>query len=115
VGTRQVKWEYPSIVISLGILYFVGEMLQLSLIGPNWLRWHLSGLGFPLATAWIFALITSRKYHPAIYIIAGGVLAVICELAFDYSIGQGDPIDMLCYLASTVFGSILSIGAKTEN
>ena len=50
----------------LGLTYAVGEFLQWGVIGPNWIRWHLSDFGFSFSCAgaaiYLFGL-TPKKEH----------------------------------------------------
>ena len=69
---RKAKWTFPFPLLLLGLLYSVGEMIQHMMVGPNWLRWHLSDFGFPLSVAMIVSLVTGYKLHPALYVLLGG-------------------------------------------
>jgi hypothetical protein len=88
----------------LSLFYGAGEFLQLMHIGPLFLRWHLSDFGFPFMFAlwakWLLKL-------PSTYaMIAGGIFATAFEL-FQFSIGNGDPIDLAMFAASVIVGLII--------
>lgn len=88
----------------LSLFYGAGEFLQLVQIGPLFLRWHLSDFGFPFAfTLWSKWLL---KLPPTYAIIAGGVFATAFELG-QFSIGKGDPIDLVMFALSVLTGLVI--------
>ena len=43
----EKKWS--TVIVFLSMAYPVGETIQFFMIGPSWLRWHLSDFGAPCA------------------------------------------------------------------
>ena len=89
------------VIAIISVLYFAGEMLQLALIGPNWVRWYLSDFGFPFSFA-VTAMVY-LKLKPTYAILAGGLVA-ICYEVFQFSQGDGDPIDVLVFVIAVTIG-----------
>lgn len=92
------------VIAIISLLYGAGEMLQLALVGPNWVRWYLSDFGFPFSFA--VSAMVFLKLKPAYAIMAGGLVAVSWEL-FQFSQGEGDPIDVLVFVIAVSIGLII--------
>ncbi|MDP2816224.1 MAG: hypothetical protein Q8O19_06050 [Rectinemataceae bacterium] len=77
---------YFRIIVLMGLLYPLGKMLQLNLIGPGWIRWYLADVGFISCIALLLAF--GRMIPPSNWIlgrITSGIhvafaVAVITEL-----------------------------------
>jgi len=101
--------DYPFLASLLSLTYGIGELIQWQMIGPDWLRWHLSDFGFPLS---IGAALHGIFRIPA---IIGVPLSGIAGIAFEmlqFSQGTGDPIDVVCLIAGTVVGMIIALKTR---
>ena len=114
----MVRWSLPRSIQFLPLLYILGESSQYLLIGPNWLRWHLSDFAFPFVICYFFSSITIGRFHPRIGMIIGGVLGVIAESIFtilsDGRVGF-DVIDIACFFVATILGIFLSKSSIKRN
>jgi hypothetical protein len=88
----------------LGLMYVAGETLQYMEIGPIFLRWHLSDLGFPFVFAvWLGFLF---KCSPVCGLVAGGLFASAFEL-LQFANGNGDPLDLVMFATSVILGLVI--------
>lgn len=121
--------RFKRVVDSLGYIYTVGVVVKFMLLGPAFIRWHVSDFGFPIVLALLFARValfvnryeykgkdntTARKsVTEACYLIMLAPLAVLASIGYEllvsYSLNQGtqnlqhvgyfDWVDVACYVA----------------
>lgn len=111
IGTKRRDYlstigRYPILTLFFSTTYFIGELIQGLMIGPEWLRGHLSDFGFPL----YFGV-----FLPMLFEVPTGIsvpIAGIAGIAFEivqFSRGNGDPIDVWCLIAGTAVGIIITL------
>lgn|GEM_PF-5200275 len=114
-------------LLNLGaIVYPIGVFLKFGLVGPDWVRFHMSDLAFPIAVAtfilqfaWVSAgrsdsvsvVVRSRRLMIAAAIGLAFSVAIECFegyavvhlYRYNQGIGAFDWIDIACYVAGTLY------------
>ena len=85
----------------LGTTYIAGEILQVSAIGPDWLRWHLSDFGFVLSVAW--SLMTLFGIKPKYGLAIAYIFANAYE-GWQFYNQSGDIIDVILFALALLIG-----------
>lgn len=112
IAKLGARWEIAVIQL-MGFLYPIGELLQLSLLGPSILRWYLSDIGFvaaPVAFLLFLPRVTWRttlgwgRYLALTAFIIGGTLELFflqiqTEEVIPGALVRGDVIDIIIFTA----------------
>lgn len=114
-------------LMHLGLeMYGIGVLCKVLVIGPEFLRWYIADIGFPIAVGWCLAEISSVLSHRKVaamsrreytdwvlfnrqfMVVYAGILSIGYEFltGFLYArsdlevsrVGNTDPIDMLMYV-----------------
>jgi hypothetical protein len=112
IAKLGARWEI-AIIQLIGVTYPIGEILQLSLLGPSILRWYLSDFGFVAAPAafllflpritWGTAFDWGRRLTLTAFMLGGTLelffLQIQTEEIIPGAMVRGDVIDMVIFTA----------------
>jgi len=100
---KNIKAE-KKVFIIIGSLYAIGEILQKINFIPNWIRWHLSDVGFPIIFAYVLNYLFKIKFKYTL------LISYIFCLCFEYllqskgKIEDIDKLDILAYTLGVILG-----------
>lgn len=117
-----IRNKYFRIFAGLALIYPFGEWLQYMLIGPGWIRWHLSDFGFSSSVGLLFTITyftadyLSRRYSPEKFpnqLLVGVSIALTIAIVQEtykflihvkpnptHPVSHGDWIDMIVFIIS---------------
>lgn len=113
---------YEFLLISLAVIYFFGASLKVTMLGPDWLRYHMGDFGFPVAIAYIYGFsheaadddtldVLRRRTRILYFTLALSIgYELFCGLMINVLglkstfpfIGGFDPIDIVMYVLGTL-------------